>query len=660
MSAGFLLSGDCLTVNAVNGFLMVFRFLAAYLLILLAITPAWAKPLTVAAVLDPAGMMKARISPDGSKVAAVIYNGTNHGLVLIDSKTREAKGLYWGRRDHVGFYHYTKAPREIMWVGNDLLVANFGLVAAVMDMNGKIVREIGESYIGLAERDNPSSGKVIVYTDEEDDEIAVVDVRTGKRRDLTYPKGKPIHWAFDRNGELRAVTVTNSPFWKDVVTVTQWYRPSAQGEWVKLEEHPLADERWSPLYVPDQPDRLVIRSRVGRDTFAVFEYDTAQRKQVDMLAGHPTQDILSVGGIDQAAFEYVSTSGMVTQQVWFNPKWAAMQRTIDAALPNRINRISGEPDKMVLVHSYSDTDPGTYYLLDVEQKTMSALGRFKPALDGADMLATKVIGYRSFDGLEIPAYLTRPAGGEGPAPMVVLVHGGPAVRDYWGWSDEVQILAAHGYAVFQPQFRGSAGFGKKFEESGYRQWGRSMQADITAGVQQLIKDGIADPARICIVGWSYGGYAALWGLVQTPDLYRCGVSAAGVVDIANLMTDSSDTNDTKAGRLLMVKLIGDKNADGAMFDAVSPLKEAHRIKAPVMLVHGEEDRRVLFSHAKKMKAALEGQGKSVEWLTFDNEGHGLRYVVNEWKYYETLLNFLRKHIGGAAPRMVDPEPEAKP
>jgi dipeptidyl aminopeptidase/acylaminoacyl peptidase len=243
--------------------------------------------------------------------------------------------------------------------------------------------------------------------------------------------------------------------------------------------------------------------------------------------------------------------------------------------------------------------------------------------------------------------------------MVVMVHGGPVVRDHWKWTDEVHLLATHGYVVFQPQFRGSSGFGKKFEELGYRQWGRAMQDDITQGVRQLIKDGVADPNRICIVGWSYGGYAALWGLVQTPELYRCGVSGAGVADISYMLSDYSDTNETKEGRLMMVKLVGLKS-DAASFDAVSPLKQAARIKAPVMLVHGDLDRRVPIAHGRKMRDALEDSGQKVEWLTFENEGHGLRYTKSQKRYYESLLNFLHKHIGGMAPRVSEPKPEKKP
>jgi dipeptidyl aminopeptidase/acylaminoacyl peptidase len=229
--------------------------------------------------------------------------------------------------------------------------------------------------------------------------------------------------------------------------------------------------------------------------------------------------------------------------------------------------------------------------------------------------------------------------------LVVLIHGGPQARDYWGWNEEVQILSTHGYAVFQPQFRGSTGFGRRFEEAGFGQWGRAMQDDITAGVQQLIAQGIADPARICIVGSSFGGYAALWGLVKTPELYQCGVSFAGVSDIEYMFHDGSDRVKSKTTREWMLSRVGDVRSEPGRFDDVSPLKHADKIRAPVLLMHGELDRRVPISHAEKMKASLGKLGKKVEWLTFEDEGHGIFYIRNELTYYSKLLAFLDRYIG---------------
>src|SRR5205823_6513944 len=172
----------------------------------------------------------------------------------------------------------------------------------------------------------------------------------------------------------------------------------------------------------------------------------------------------------------------------------------------------------------------------------------------------------------IPAYLTLPPGSRERLPTVILIHGGPIARDHWRFDPDVQLLASRGYAVFQPQFRGSSGFGKRFMEAGYGQWGLAMEDDITSGVRWLIEKHIADPDRVCIYGASYGGYAALWGLIKTPELYRCGISLAGVSDIEYMLTDDSDVNDSAIGRLLRRTTIGDLKTHKQQFDGVSPLK----------------------------------------------------------------------------------------
>ncbi|WP_229262867.1 alpha/beta hydrolase family protein [Duganella radicis] len=601
--------------------------------------------MTIEQAIQPSGAKSVSLSPDGKHVAIVFFNGYVHELQLYDTATEESKVLSSSQHVTEGFWRFIKAPREVTWAGNDLLAVDYGVEAESINLNGKKVADLGEEVIGRAERDKPDSPWLLVYTDLEDGEIAKVNARTGERKTISYPKGKVISWAFDRGGELRAVSLVNSAFWRDVSTVSNWYRPSGDAEWQKLTQFGIGDDYWVPMFVPDEPHTLAISSRIGRDTYAVFSYDTERRQIGEMMAGHPTQDILSVSGLDQSAFERVSTRGMRTEHVWLDPVWAGVQDSVNQVLPDRINILSGDPRGKVLVYSYSDVEPGAWHLLDMAKGQIRRLASRVKSAAGADMRPMEIMQYAADDGTKVPAFLTRPASGALGTPLVVLIHGGPRVRDYWQWNPEVQILAGHGYAVFQPQFRGSSGFGKRFEEAGFGQWGLAMQDDITAGVRELIRQGIADPKRICIVGASYGGYAALWGLVKTPELYQCGVSFAGVVDIGYMLNDRSDAAGDKVTRELRLTRVGDARTNPEKFDQVSPLKQASRIMAPVLLMHGEDGRRVPIAHGEKMKKALEAAGKHVEWLAFENEGHGLRYIVNEKKYFQTMLAFLDKHLG---------------
>jgi dipeptidyl aminopeptidase/acylaminoacyl peptidase len=477
-----------------------------------------------------------------------------------------------------------------------------------------------------------------------------VNVETGESVDVPLDlPGDLTHVVFDRHGRLRAATTAETHWLRKGAKFANWYRHDEHSPWQKLLEYTAVEEHWEPVGVPDESDTLAVLSREGRDTWAEFTYDVAARKLGDLRVGHPTEDVvaftLATNGGDMEQEIRVMTGGLKPTTYWFDSRWSHLQKSVDAALPGTINVLSGDKDGMVLVFSYSDRDPGRWLLFDTHAMTMRPVGWHQLAVDADRMRPMQTITYTASDGLAIPAYLTLPEGGTGPRPMVVYIHGGPVARDEWGWDFDVQALALMGYAVFQPQFRGSSGFGRRFEEAGYRQWGLAMQDDVTAGVQAMIARGIADPERICIYGASYGGYAALWGLVKSPELYRCGISLAGVTDIGERFSDWSDTNASKTGPELMRFEVGDIDTMRAQFDAVSPAKHADRIQVPVLLGHGTDDERVPIGHSERMADALRSAHKEVETYWYKGEGHGLSLVKDLRDFELHLLDFLDRHIG---------------
>ncbi len=606
--------------------------------------------LSIAQAVDPLGFQSAALSPNGRYVAAIGYTGQEASLVLYDTETRKSTVLVKGR--YVSEYGNTfqKDPLRATWVSNDLIAVDYGIWAESVDLTGKKVAEIGVTVIGKAEPDHPESTALLVYNDADAQTLAKVDARTGALKKFDYPSsGKLRHWAFDRHGNLRAVTLVDSAFWRDDTTVSNWYKPAPDAPWQKLAEAKVTEDYWLPLLVPDEAGRMLVTSSQGRDTRVVFAYDTERRQLKEVVYGNPTQDVAVATGLTWAEPRAVITMGMKPEQHWLDPLWGKMQQRIDEALPGRINRLSGNPAGKMLIYSYSDLDPGTWYLLERKTMQMEAILHERNEVDPSGMHPMEVMRYTARDGLSIPAYLTKPDGLKGAMPTVVVVHGGPAVRDQWQWNAEVQLLAEHGYLVFQPQFRGSSGFGKSFEHAGKGQWGRAMQDDITDGVAELVRQGLADPHRVCIVGASYGGYAALWGLAKDPDLYRCGVSMAGVVDIGLMLSDRSDRNRNTIARQFQSRDFGDAGANKDRFDEVSPLKHVARIKAPVMLLHGAADQRVPIEHGRKMAAALEKNGKTHEWFEIPQEGHNLKYVATRFTYYANMLGFLATHLGGKRP-----------
>lgn len=620
--------------------------------------PADAKSIDPVAVLvAPPTYQAMWISPDGKHIAALRYDAKQSAasVMLIDVDTRTERQLVGSTRMHANWIYYTRRPIAVHWIDHELLAVDFNDdECELIDMRGKTVRMLGERFIMNMTRRGSATGWVLVYRDVDDGDIALVHPRTGEKKKyhLSLP-GKLVDWAFDASGALRAVTMRDTAFWSDQTKVGNWYRASEHDEWQLLEERPVTEEHWSPLYVPDEPDSLVVISRHERDTSAVFRYDVKSRRHVELMAAHASEDILAVTGLDQERIDRVRTEGLKPKVHWFDGRWAALQASVDVALPNQVNTLSGNPQGRVLVHTRSDVDAGRWFVLDTADMSMKLVARARPHLDPKKMRPMETMHYPSFDGLSIPAYLTRPAAMDGPAPMVVLIHGGPHVRDRWEWNEEVQVLASHGYLVFQPQFRGSAGFGRSFQRAGQGQWGLAMQDDITAGVRHLIARKIADSKRVCIVGASYGGYAALWGLVKTPELYRCGVSFAGVADIERMLKEWSDTNWNPVARELQRTWVGDLETRKQQFAEVSPLRHAAKIQVPVYIAHGDDDQRVPVSHTRKMVAALKEHGKQVELRIFQGEGHGLRYVANQYRYHADVLRFLKRHIGEPTPQSTE-------
>lgn len=298
----------------------------------------------------------------------------------------------------------------------------------------------------------------------------------------------------------------------------------------------------------------------------------------------------------------------------------------------------------VIAFIRSDTNPGDFYSINTETFRAEALAPYKNGLAREQLLEMQPVQFTARDGVMLEGYFTIGQGRSGPAPTVVLVHGGPHQRDTWGFDPVVQMLATRGYGVLQVNFRGSTGRGRYFEGAGYGQWGRVMQDDVTDATRWAIREGLSDPERTCIVGGSYGGYAAMMGLVREPELYRCGVSMSGVSDI-ELMFTEGDIPDALWGKSYLRETLGDDKSEWA---ARSPSRFADHIQAPVLLVHGGEDERVPIEHSRKMEAALKAADKPVETFYVDTESHGFMDEDNRVRAHELVLEFLDRHIGTRA------------
>jgi dipeptidyl aminopeptidase/acylaminoacyl peptidase len=305
--------------------------------------------------------------------------------------------------------------------------------------------------------------------------------------------------------------------------------------------------------------------------------------------------------------------------------------------------------KMALVYAHSDRDPGAYHLFDRAKPSLEPIAKTREWIDPKLMAERRFITYKARDGLEIPAWLTIPAGSNGKnLPLIVNVHGGPTVRGYsgiqWGRWPEAQFFASRGYAVLEPEPRNSTGFGSKHFQIGLKMWGQTMQDDINDGALHLVQEGIVDKSRMCIHGGSYGGYAAAMGAVRDPDLWRCATPFLAVTDLPLLMTASESDASAEFLRTDIRKMIGDIDTERAMLEKNSPLRLADRAKAPILLAMGSDDRRVPIVHGNRFNDALVAAGKKVEYVVYPGEGHGFNKDANVIDFYKRLEKFFAENL----------------
>lgn len=481
-----------------------------------------------------------------------------------------------------------------------------------------------------------------------------LDTVTGQAQPVPRP-GPVDEWLLDARGEPRLAIAS-----KEGKTRIH-YREPASGNWRTLAEFATYDDQpgaFTPVgFGPD--GTLYAEAHAGRDTSSLHTVNLATGKldpqALVSTAGYDFSGEL-VTGRGKLLGVTVETDARAT--VWFDKDMQAIQQQVDKLLPGTVNLVTpaaraGAP--WVLVRSYSDVQPMAYTLYDLKSGALSPVGKRYEGMEPARMGRQDPVRYKARDGREIPALLTLPAGGARKnLPLVLLVHGGPYVRgNHWGWEPETQFLASRGYAVLEPDYRGSTGYGLDHYQAGWKQWGLAMQDDLADGTRWAIAQGIADPKRICIAGASYGGYAALMGLVRDPDLYKCAVNWVGVTDIDLLYNGhwsfaSDMTEDWKKHGMPL--LVGDQARDAAQFKATSPIAQAARITQPLLLAYGADDVRVPLYHGNKFRDAVARHNKQVEWVVYADEGHGWSRPETRFDFWTRVEKFLGKHIGAGGAR----------
>jgi dipeptidyl aminopeptidase/acylaminoacyl peptidase len=613
-----------------------------------AIRAAAAEPPAIESFFRLPQYARMALSPDGKRIAALAPVGGRQGLVVIDVDHRNATPIAAAQGFDVVDVHWINSRRmyyRFATLGERDEDAQFGVWLAI-DIDGTNRREL-PYYI---ERTLPGETDDIIVRARLRGfvELFRLNSRTGARESLSIGKpdgGRFESWVVDSKGVPRVFTVY------DLASVRVWYRAATDAPWTKIDEHPTRAHDGLNVVALSEDDRsLYVNGRAkGRDVATIVRYDPQKKALGDIVAQHPQVD-LHAAVADAEAIRGVAYDADRPGVAWFDETLAGIQGTIDKAMPGRVNTLSWSTDRQrVLVRSQSDVEPGSFYLLDRKTGTLEWLADTRPWIDPKQMSPMRPVRIRARDGKEIPAYLTVPRGSSGKnLPLVVVVHGGPWVDgDSWRWNPEVQFLASRGYAVLQPNYRGTTRYGWEYFSSSFGQWGLAMQDDVEDALRWAIAEGVADPQRVCIYGASYGGYAALMGAAKTPDLYKCAIDYVGVTDLPLLLSASwSDTWHSQFAVQTTKYQIGDPDKDAERLKATSPTSLASRINAAVMMAYGAADVRVVPEHGTMMKAALERAGKPPEvWMMVDGEGHGFRRLDNEVKFYGEMEKFLNRHIG---------------
>lgn len=457
---------------------------------------------------------------------------------------------------------------------------------------------------------------------------------------LEEPRKDVWQWVSDEQGTIRL-----GLGWRKK-KLSIWYRAGAGEELARIAKIKQGDEQgfFDVLQIVSGSNTGYVLDEGENGRVGVRLFDYSKREVVETFYENPDWDIETLwieDGEPIAAF-YTDDRDQV---VWFSKEDERAFKRLQTALPKMqigVVARTKSGDRM-LVRASNESDPGVLYLYDRETRRLDEFAQYRPEVDFRKLAAPTAFTYKARDGTDIRAYLTLPKGREAKSlPLILLPHGGPfGIRDQLVYNDEVQFLANRGYAVIQPNFRGSGGYGDAFYDLGVGQVGRGMQDDIDDAMDWAVKEGIADPNRVCVVGGSYGGYAALWAVLRNPERYRCAASWAGVTDWDKMLSYDRRVLTRKAGKRWTAKIEGDdKELD---LKDVSPYKLARNLNRPVLLAHGTDDKNVPFKQFETMQKAAKKAPVKPTTLVIEGEGHSFYEMESKKKWYDALDTFLAEH-----------------
>ena len=601
---------------------------------------------------SPNGMYQAFLQNSAGKTALITEDrsGSNMHIVLVTDNTKYS-------------------IRDYSWVNNERLLINIAFYTGETDIKYIATRifainrdgtEEKPDLLHFAEHDHFSAVQdaytklpnddrhVLIALDKRNagaPDVYKLDVYSGELELLETNHGYVRTWIYDQQGNVRiGIGVRGT---RRVILYHAQH--DKDDDWQTLADYEATQEGPMPLGFGEDPNILyLLASHQGKK--ALFKSHVNQPKApAELVFADPNYDVNGklLYSTDKQRVVGVTYLADKPRAFYLDKDAANFSARLGKLLPNiGFHVISSWQNKHLLLASGPQLPP-VYYEFDEHNNTLSEIAKVYPELSPALLSKTEKITVQARDGLPLEAYLTKPSSqAASPGPAIILPHGGPWSRDTYQFDIWTQFLANRGWTVLQLNFRGSTGYGEAFLKAGFKRWGLEMQDDITDGVQWLIANKIADPAKVCIVGASYGGYAALMGLSKTPELYRCGVSFAPVTDLQELVDDRSDRRylDSELNEKLAETHIGDWWSDRARLQQTSPVNLAGRFSKPLLLVHGVKDVVVPVKHSRNLVSEFKDAGfKDYTYLELETADHHLSRAEDRMAFFQALDVFLRKY-----------------
>ncbi len=589
--------------------------------------------------LSPDGQYISYLAPYADRLNVFVRRvdqDDDHALRLTSETERSVAGYMWADNERLLFMKDTAGDENYQLYGVRRDGTDLRAYTAFEGVRTSLIDDLEEQ-----------PGYVMIGMNRRNAEVFDpyrLNLDTGELTLLAENPGNYQGWMTDHNGCLRAATAII-----DGVNTQLLYRDTEEEPFRPVLTTNFRDTVSFMEFTPDNRE-VYAATNLGRDKTVLVRMNPATCEELELLYENDTYDIASISYSRRRKklLSVYCTGHKEPVRHYFDKEEEQLRQRIKAHFPNNRYGIADtdKAERFYLIYVGGDRTRGAYWFYDAETDEARKIADLAPWIIPDEMNEMHAVTYQSRDGLRIEAYLTLPDGLTPDTahnlPVVVNPHGGPWARDCWGYSSEVQFLSNRGYAVLQMNFRGSTGYGRKFLEASYKQWGLRMQDDITDGVQWLIGQGIADPKRVAIYGGSYGGYAVLAGLAFTPDVYACGIDYVGV---SNLFTFMNTIPPYWRPMLeIMYEQVGNPETDHDQLAATSPALHAENIRVPLFIAQGANDPRVNKAESDQMVEALRQRGVEVEYMVKDNEGHGFHNQENRFDFYRAMERFLAKHL----------------